>query len=153
MKATNKTTGSPIVKAFERYSAATRIAPDSFDRMPDGSLTFEFSGDGAEVNWDLGEHARDNDDQPLYFDTDGELIPESQIELVGDGEDENDHPVNEAVAAFLDDDPVKRALQLASDALEGHVGDDTPAAPGSQLAAEREAHKAVNESLTLFQRA
>ncbi|MCY4511645.1 MAG: hypothetical protein OXG35_32470 [Acidobacteria bacterium] len=43
---------------------------------------------------------------------------------------------------------VRRALQMASDALEPALADDDEhVEPGSQLAAEIEAHRAVNEAL------
>lgn len=45
-------------------------------------------------------------------------------------------------------DKVRQALQMASDALEPALADDDEfVAPGSQLEAEIEAHKAVNEAL------
>ena len=54
----------------------------------------------------------------------------------------------------IDVDKVKRALQMASDALEPALADaDEHVEPGSQLAAEIAAHKAVNDVLADLQRA
>lgn len=50
--------------------------------------------------------------------------------------------------AMTFEDKVRRALQMASDALEPALADDDEhVEPGSQLAAEIAAHKAVNEVL------
>ena len=83
MQARNKKTGAAITKVVERYMAITRLLDDSFDRMPDGSLTFDYQGDGAEVNWDCGDPANDENGQALYVDTNGDFVPESEIELEG----------------------------------------------------------------------
>lgn len=85
MKAHNTATGMQIVAAVERYTATTKIDPESFAANAEGGLAFEFAGEGAEVNWDLGEHAREGK-QRLFVDADGEFVEEQHIVLgeVGD---------------------------------------------------------------------
>ena len=84
MKARNKNTGSLIVKMYERYVATSRIAAGTFRRYSDGVLGFACTDDGAEIEWDMGEHARDDDGQLLYVDEAGDLVPESDIETYDD---------------------------------------------------------------------
>ena len=79
--ARNKKTGSPIVKVFEHYIATCRLDVDLFSRNPDGTLYFESTGDGADVDWSCGEEWRDNDDEIQYMDADTNIVSECDIEL------------------------------------------------------------------------
>ena len=87
MRARNKKTGSPIVKLFEKYIATSRLDADLFARNEDGTLYSESNGDGAEVDWSLGEPWVDDDDQIQYMDANHDIVPESDIEVYEEGDD------------------------------------------------------------------
>ena len=85
MRARNKQTGSPIVKIFERYIATSRVELNSFQRDRDGSLAFELTNEGSEIDWNLGEQDCDEQGRPLYTDLAGDIVAECDIELYDAG--------------------------------------------------------------------
>lgn len=90
MHARSKTTGKDIDRVYCYTPGAFGIEPGSFGKNTDGSLAWECDAHGTEHFYDDQHQARKNSEY-LYLDTEGEIIPEDDIELYED-EDEDDAP-------------------------------------------------------------
>lgn len=90
MKGRNKDTGSLIVAELVRIAGTLPV--EDCDRDANGRLAWESGGtggDGIKVDWDSAEQARDEDDDRLFVDRDGEIVAENDIELFNPDEPDN----------------------------------------------------------------
>ncbi|MCY4511636.1 MAG: hypothetical protein OXG35_32425 [Acidobacteria bacterium] len=78
MKARNKHTKAQIVA--ESVELLGRAAVTGFERTADGRLVWQ-TPDGTDVDWDSASTRKDEQGRCLLIDADGEVIPESDVEL------------------------------------------------------------------------
>lgn len=80
--------GSQIIGTFENITARAEIVADTFTKLPDGTLEFEYAG-GTEVFWD-DQRTIQKDGEDIYLAEDGTEWKQSELTLRDEEEDEDD---------------------------------------------------------------
>ena len=80
MKAYSRTTGRMIVGTADTVACMANLILDSFRKDEDGDIDFEFEGE-TEVFWDSQKTDTDDVGNRYFYDENGDLINETDIEL------------------------------------------------------------------------